>query len=213
MNRGSARLEVRRASQCGLATCVVICFVLLAAAAGFAQEADDLPVLRPIRTELPPTFWEQRGFCLGLYVVEALAFTGFVIWLFTRPLPPVAVPIATQIRAELEQLRREPGEALALSKVSQCLRRYFAGAFGLPPGELTTAEFSRALTARPEVGARLVDQTVAFLQRCDAAKFSAAAELNSSRAVAEALELVAQGEARREALRQTQAAAPAVVTS
>lgn len=167
-----------------------------------AQSSDDLPVLRPIRTELPPTFWEQRGFCLGLYAVEAMAFVGFVIWLFTRPLPPVVVPIATQIRAELEQLRRQPHDALVLSKVSQCLRRYFAGAFQLPPGELTTAEFSRSLAVKDEVGGRLVDQAVTFLQRCDATKFSSAVELNPASAVAEALELVAQGEARREELRQ-----------
>lgn len=208
MSGGGARLEGRSASRGGFVAVMAVWLVMISVMSGWAQNADDLPVLRPIRTELPPTFWEQRGFCLGLYAVEAVAFIGFVIWLFTRPVPPVVVPIATQIRAELEQLRRQPHEALVLSKVSQCLRRYFSGAFQLPPGELTTGEFSRALAAKAEVGGRLVEQTVTFLQRCDAAKFSSALELNPASAVAEALELVAQGEARREELRQIARANP-----
>jgi hypothetical protein len=190
----------------------LVCLALWLAAPGFAQNTDDLPVLRPIRTELPPTFWEQRGFCLGLYAVEVIAFAGFVVWLFTRPLPPRVVPIEVQVRAELEQLRRQPQDARTLSRVSQCLRRYFAAAFQLPAGELTTAEFSRALATKEELGSRLVDQTVMFLRRCDAAKFSAAVEMNPAGAVAEALDIVAQGEARREELRQARAAAAAVTT-
>jgi hypothetical protein len=184
----------------------IVCLALVAALPCWAQSPGDLPELRPIRTELPPTFWEQHGFSLGLYAVEIVAFVAFLIWLFTRPVAPVALPIAVQVRAELGQLRRQPGDALVLSKVSQCLRRYFAGAFQLPSGELTTAEFSRVLAVREEIGARLVEQTITFLQHCDAVKFSTSAEMNPAHAVSEALDIVAQGEARREELRRTQAA-------
>lgn len=188
----------------------IVCLALVATLSCWAQNPGDLPQLRPIRTELAPTFWEQHGFSLGLYAVEIVAFLAFVIWLFTRPVSPVAIPIAAQVRAELEQLRRQPGEAHVLSKVSQCLRRYFAGAFQMPAGELTTAEFSRALVAREEIGARLTEQTIAFLQHCDTAKFSAAAEMTPTHAVAEALDIVAQGEARRAELQRTQTTAVTV---
>lgn len=205
--RGSGlRAEVGSHSREAWVVVAIVCLALVAVLPGWAQSPGDLPQLRPIRTELPPTFWEQHGFSLGLYAVEIVAFVAFLIWLFTRPVSPVALPIAAQVRAELEQLRRQPGDALVLSKVSQCLRRYFAGAFQLPAGELTTAEFSRALAVREEIGARLVEQTIIFLQHCDAVKFSAAAEMTPTHAVAEALDIVAQGEARREELRRTQAA-------
>lgn len=212
MNGGGVRLEVRSASQCGLAASVAICFFVLAATANFAQEPDDLLELRPIQTELAPTFWERHGFNIGLYAVEIVGFVTFLSWLFTRPVPPVAMPIAAQVRAELEQLRRQSGDALVLSKVSQCLRRYFAEAFRLPAGELTTAEFSQALKAREEVGARLTEQAITFLQGCDAVKFSAAIEMNPTHAVTEALALVTQGEARREELRRARTTTTAVTS-
>ncbi|MGC3960134.1 MAG: hypothetical protein QM813_20065 [Verrucomicrobiota bacterium] len=213
MRIGGAKSETQSVRRSGFVVIAVVYLALTSVMSGLAQNVDDLPVLRPIRTELPPTFWEQRGFCIGLYAVEAVAFVGFMIWLFTRPLPPVVMPIATQTRTELERLRRQAHDGLVLSKISQALRRYFAEAFHLPSGELTTGEFSRALTANGEIGGRLADQTIAFLQRCDAAKFSFTSEMNPSAAVVTALDLVAQGEARREELRQIQAAAASVVTS
>ncbi len=190
------------------AVLVLCCFVMLLAVAGFAQAPDDAPQLRPIRAELPPTFWEQHTGTVVLYAVEFLVLAGIAAWLFLRPVPPLPVPIEVQTRSELEVLRKQSPDATTLSHVSRCVRRYFAVAFGLPPGELTTAEFCRALAGNEQIGGRLSKLVTGFLRQCDVAKFSPVSAASPSQAVSEALELVAQSEARRAELRQTEVAKP-----
>lgn len=191
-----------------LAVVGFFCFVMLLAAAGFAQAPDDAPQLRPIRAELPPTFWEQHTMTVVLYSVEGLVLAGIVAWLFLRPVPPLPVPIEIQTRSELEVLRKQSQDTTMLSHVSRCVRRYFAVAFRLPTGELTTAEFCRALAGNEQIGGRLSERVTGFLRQCDVAKFSPVAAANPGNTVSEALELVAQSEARRVELRQTEAAKP-----
>lgn len=187
---------------------VLVCFIMLLAVAGFAQAPDDAPQLRPIRAELPPTFWEQHTGTVVLYVAEFLVLAGIVAWLFLRPVPPLPVPIEIQTRSELEVLRKQSPDATTLSHVSRCVQRYFAVAFGLPAGELTTAEFCRALAGNEQVGSRLTERVTGFLRQCDVAKFSPVSSANPGHAVSEALDLVAQSEARRAELRQTEAVKP-----
>jgi len=204
MRNGGQRAEVRGRSRGVLAVVVLFCFVTLLAVAGFAQAPDDAPQLRPIRAELPPTFWEQHTGTVVLYAAEFLVLAGIVAWLFLRPVPPLPVPIEVQTRSELEVLRTQSQDATTLSHVSRCVRRYFAVAFGLPLGELTTAEFCRALAGNERIGGRLAERVTGFLRQCDVAKFSPVAAANPGNAVSEALELVAQSEARRATLSNKQ---------
>lgn len=184
------------------------CLLLLLSTVGcFDWDGDDSR-LRPIRDELPPTFWERHTMTVILYSAEALVLVGVVVWLFRKPQPPVAVPIEIETRRELEALQKLSRNGATLSNVARCLRRYFAVAFGFPPGELTTTEFCRALAGSEKIGAGLVERVTVFLQRCDVVKFDPAATIHLTDPVTEALELVAQSEARRQELRQIEAARP-----
>ncbi len=202
------RSEVGGQSRGVLALLGLFCFVMLVAVAGLAQAPDDGPQLRPIRAELAPTFWEQHTMTVVLYAAEFLVLAGIVAWLFLKPVPPRPVSIAVQTRSELEVLRKQAPDETTLSQVSRCVQRYFAVAFGLPAGELTTAEFCRALAGNEQIGSRLTERVTGFLQQCDVAKFSPVSAANPGQAVSEALDLVAQSEARRAELRQTEAAKP-----
>jgi hypothetical protein len=186
---------------------VFLCFAL-SSASMLAQATDNIPELRPIRAELAPTFWERHTMTVILYSAEILALAGIVAWLFMRPVPPQSVPIEVLTRSELEALRKHAQDEATLSHVSRCVQRYFAGAFGLPAGELTTAEFCRALAGNERIGSRLSERVTGFLRQCDVAKFSPVSAASPGHAVSEALELVAQGEARRAELRQTEAVKP-----
>jgi hypothetical protein len=179
---------------------------MLAAAipAGFAQlptngESEILKLAPPL-PEIPPTFWEAHG---TETLLTASAVVLLLIWLavrLLRPKPPVVLPPPVLARQALTELQNRPASGAILSQVSQILRRYFATAFALPPGEMTTTEFARALAASEKVGAELATRLADFLRRCDEQKFSPAAAAPTA-ATATALEFIAQGEARLEKLR------------
>lgn len=137
-----------------------------------AQKPDDVPPLLEPLAEIPPTFWEQYGWLVIVGIVLLMALVGWLIWFLMRPKPVVPEPIEVLTRRELELLQREPQNDRTLSRVSQCLRRYFTVRFILLPGEMTTSEFSRLLLANEKVGAELAAAVVEFLRRADEAKFS-----------------------------------------
>lgn len=174
-----------------------------------ASEPERLPPLRPPRAPLPPTFWEQYGTWVVLGGVFILLVTVLVVWLLLRPRPPGVIPPETLARRTLESLRHEPETGTLLSRVSQTVKAYFAVVFGLPEGELTTAEFSRALSAVPEPGLDLNSQVCEFLKKCDERKFAppAAPEAKAGEtrasfgAVAQAGKLIDAAETRRADLR------------
>jgi hypothetical protein len=131
-----------------------------------------------------------------------------VVWLLTRPKPPVVVPPEVQAREALDPLRQQPEDGALLSRVSQILRHYVAAAFELPPGELTTAEFCRAVGGHAPIGPELSAALSEFLRQCDQRKFSPPAPAPPLSAVAQALKLIELAEARRAQLRRA-AEAPA----
>ncbi len=137
-----------------------------------AQKPDDVPPLLEPLAEIPPTFWEQYGWLVIVGIVLLMALVGWLIWFLMRPKPVVPESIEVLTRRELELLQCEPANDRTLSRVSQCIRRYFTGRFELPPGEMTTSEFSRLLLVNEKVGAELAAAVVEFLRRADAAKFS-----------------------------------------
>lgn len=157
---------------------------------------DDIPPLRPPHAELPPTFWDQYSLWVILFGVLLLALVCAVAWVLTRPKPPMVVPPEVQARQALEPLRQQPEEGVLLSRVSQILRHYVAAAYDLPPGELTTAEFRRALDGHAQIGPELSAALSEFLRQCDQRKFSPPAPVPPLGAVAQALKLIDQAQAR-----------------
>jgi len=173
-----------------------------------APANDEIPRLRPPHAEIPATFWDQYGTWVILAGVAALALIGAAVWFFTRPKPPVVVPPEVLARRALEPLRHQVEDGALLSRVSQVLRHYLAAAFDLPPGELTTAEFCGAITGHPLIGPELSAAFIAFLRLCDRDKFSPPAPIPPLSAVAQALRLIEQSQARRTALAQAAAQPP-----
>ena len=172
------------------ATCVVV-----------AQSTNDVPPLRPALSEIPPTVWEQHGVLIIVLSSLGVVLLGAVIWRLLQPKPPVPVPIEIQTRNELELLKLPTEDGKTISRVSQVLKHYFAVAFELPTGEMTTAEFSRAVASSEKVGSELATNVSDFLRQCDEQKFSPTAGIQTS-ACSRALELFQEGEARRTELRQ-----------
>jgi hypothetical protein len=175
----------------------------LFAAATNAPANDEIPPLRPPHAEIPATFWDQYSAWVILAGVLVMALVGAIIWFFTRPKPPVVVPPDLLARKALEPLRQQPEDGALLSRVSQVLRHYVAAAFDLPPGELTTAEFCGAITGHPLIGPELSAALSAFLRLCDQDKFSPPAPVPPLSAVAQALKLIDQAQARRLTLAQS----------
>jgi len=184
------------------------------AAATNSLAPDKLPPLRPPHAEIPPTFWDRYGLWVSLFGVLLLALVGAAVWFLTRPKPPVIVPPEVQARQALEPLRQQPADGALLSRVSQILRHYIAAAFSLPPGELTTAEFCRAIAGHAQISLELAAALTDFLRLCDQDKFSPPAPVPPLNAVAQALKLIDQAQARLLALAQsaTQPTQSAVAT-
>ena len=164
---------------------------------------DAIPSLRPPHAEIPPTFWEQHGLWVVVVGILLLALVGAAVWLLTRPKPPVVVPPEVQAREALEPLRQQPEDGGLLSRVSQILRHYVTAAFGLPPGELTTAEFCQAIAGHAGIGPELSAALSEFLHQCDQRKFSPTAPVPPLNPVAEAIKLIDQAQTRRLAITQS----------
>ena len=176
----------------------------LSTLAAVPGETNDIPKLRPPHPEIPPTFLEQHGMQMVIAGLALLGFVALVVWLVTRPKPPIIVPPEVQARQALEALRSAPADGAALSRVSQILRRYIIAAFQLPPGEITTTEFCRALTNHSSIGPEFATAATEFLRNCDERKFAPTPPPPSAPgAVVQALTLVEMAEGRRAQLRAT----------
>jgi len=167
-----------------------------------AQSADDIVPLRPALPEIPPTIWEMYGGWIVLGIVVVVALKAALIWWLMQPRPFEPEPIEAQTKRELEALRQRAEDGKTLSQISRCVRRYFATAFELSAGELTTTEFCQALAASGKCGGELVAPVSDFLRRADERKFAPVSAAQSGGAVDEALKLFHAGEARRSELRQ-----------
>jgi hypothetical protein len=179
------------------------------AAATNAAAPDEIPKLRPPHSEIPPGFWEQYGLWIMLLGGVLLVMAGIAVWLLTRPKPPVVVPPQVRARQTLELLRHRPEDGVLLSRVSQILHQYLIAAFHLPPGERTTAEFSREIADHPRIGSELAANLGQFLRMCDQDKFSPPKPVPPLGAVARALGLIDQAEARRPVGQPTQSSSAA----
>ena len=213
-----------RPSDFGLRICPLL-LTLLASQVAFGAttnppSSDAIPPLRPSRAEIPPTFWEQHGVWVTIAGALVLGVVAFGVWWLPRPKPAVVVPPEAEARQALGSLRHKPEDGALLSQVSQILRRYVSAAFGLPPGEMTTTDFCRTIAGQARVGEKLSAALGDFLRKCDERKFappSAAAtgkmpgatdpgRAQSPEAVAQALTLLEQAEARRAQLASAESA-------
>lgn len=168
--------------------------------------SDDIPPLRPPRPELPPSLWERNGPAIIVLAVALIVLLGIVVWIMTRPKPEALVPPAVRARRELESLTNRPEDGAVLSRVSQELRHYVAAAFGLPPGEITTAEFCRVLIPLDKMGAPVSVPLTDFLRECDRRKFAPnAGGRHPLGAVSRALDFIDACESRLAQLRQVAA--------
>ena len=175
--------------------------IIYTARTGLAQSTDDVLPLRPALSEIPPTVWEQHGVLIIVLSSLGVVVLGASLWWLLQPKSPVPVPVEVQTRNELELLRLPTEDGKTVSRISQVLKHYVAVAFNLPPGELTTTEFSRAVAGSEKVGGVLAASVSDFLRQCDAQKFSPVGAVQAS-ACSRAIELVEQGERRRAELRQ-----------
>ena len=173
--------------------------------AAAAQITNDIPPLRPPHAEIPPTLWEQHGGSVSVGAVILLALIGWGVWQSLRPKPETIVPLEIQARQALEQLLNQPESGAVLSRISQILRRYATVGFSLPPEEMTTTEFCRALDANREVGPELSIALGQFLRECDERKFAPSVSQSELNAAVRGLELVARAEDRRAQLRRVAA--------
>lgn len=198
--RGEMKKEESRRMKSS-ALWAALCFALSSTSV-LAQSTNDIPPLRPALREIPPTIWELYGVWIVLGIVVIVALKAVLIWWLMQPRPVVPEPIEVLTRRELEALRQRPDDGQTLSEISRCVRRYFALAFELSAGEMTTTEFCQALAASGKVGGELAAQASGFLRRADERKFAPVSAVQPGGAVDEALKLFHAGEARRAELRQ-----------
>jgi hypothetical protein len=195
-----------------LALAVSLLFVQPLFAATNSSSSDDIPSLRGPHAQIPPDFWEQYSGWVILGTALLLVLVCIAVWFLTRPRPPMLVPPEVEARQALEPLRQKPEDGALLSRVSQILRHYVVAAFGLPPEELTTAEFCRAVAGHERVGADLAAALADFLHQCDERKFSPPSPALPLSAVTQALHLIDQSQARLTASAQS-ATQPAGVSN
>jgi hypothetical protein len=172
------------------------------AATNISAGDDELSKLRPPRAEIPPTFWERNSIWIIIGSLVFLAFIGIIIWIVTRPKPPIIVPPEVRAKQALALLSSKPEDGLVLSQVSQILRHYIAEAFGFPPGELTTTEFCRLMASHERIGPELATRISEFLHQCDERKFMPTPPNTPMTAIATALKLVETAQARLAELRR-----------
>ena len=191
-------------------TVALFCLALpTRAATNISSGDDDLAKLRPPRGEIPPTFWERYNIWIIVGALVFLAVIGIIVWIVTRPKPPIIVPAEVRARQGLEPLLSQPEDGILLSKVSQILRCYIAETFGLQPGELTTTEFCRLIANNDRIGTDLATTISEFLRRCDERKFTPMPPAAPMSAAATALQFVEAAQVRVVELRRRAEQIPA----
>lgn len=167
------------------------------AAPGVGESETDQIRLLPPRGEIPPGFWELHLWHVVAASLLGLGLITLGIWWWLRPKPAATTPADVQAREALLRLAEEPETGQLLSRVSQVLRGYFSAVFGLPPGQLTTGEFARAIAESDKAEPGLGSAAVQLLRACDERKFAPAPPAAPLRAVPEALRLIELSERRR----------------
>src|SRR5262245_39028416 len=85
------------------------------AATNISAGDDELSKLRPPRAEIPPTFWERYNIWIIAGALVFLALLGIIVWIVTRPKPPLIVPPEVRAKQALDLLLNKPEDGLVLS--------------------------------------------------------------------------------------------------
>ena len=187
-----ADASARQGAECGM-------LAALLPVAAFAGE-EPMPKLLPPRGELPASFAERFGWLIILVALVLVAAAALAVLMRMRRVrPPVITAPDVFARRALEALRGRPEDGALLVEASGILRRYVVFAFGLMPGELTTAELRVLLDARPDTDAHLTGAIIGFLRQCDERKFSPVPPIAQSGAVEAALGIIEKIESGRRA--------------
>jgi hypothetical protein len=187
----------------------IVCFGIPALGATNISADDDLQKLRPPRAEIPPTFWEKYTLWVILGSIVVFALIGLIMWIATRPKPPIIVPPEIRAKQALDLLLTKPEDGYVLSQVSQILRHYIAESFALPAGEMTTTEVCQMVGTHAGIGPELAGAISDFLRRCDERKFTLSPPAAPLAAVATAYKLVDAAQARLADLRRRAEQVPA----
>jgi hypothetical protein len=204
VSAASTRLSLRLASIFCLMSSVCLLPFFAVSQTNTNSALEEIPPLRPPRAEIPPGFWEQHSGQVLAVILVLLIGIGVALWLLFRGRPQTAMPPAVQARQVLNPLLGQPENGIVLSRVSQTLRGYMTGVFGLAPGELTTTEFCEVISESSVVGPGLSSEIAQFLRSCDQRKFAPDQDDSSLNAVATALKFVEQSEQRCAELRKAQ---------
>lgn len=165
-----------------------------------AQPQSGLPEIRDIVSPLDVFPWPP--WMVALVVIFVLILIFVTAWLIIRamrrrPAPPPPTPRAVAVRA-LEALRPEV-ERLApyefSVRVSDVLRSYIEGQFGLRAKEQTSPEFLASLADAKRFGEGDQALLARFLEKCDLIKFARidASSEDSAALLASALAFVQGG--------------------
>lgn len=128
---------------------------------------------RPL--EIPdPWLWAKRG---G-WMLGGIGLAGAAAWWWVRrpvaeapPVPPLDPGV--QARARILGARRRMDDARGyVGEVSDAVREYLEGRFGVRAPELTTEEFLEQLSGKPLPGLGGGDELAVFLGQCDLVKFA-----------------------------------------
>ena len=162
--------------------------------------AAELPELRPMRGEIPPTLIEEHGWwpivgaAAGVIVLAVIATR-----LLRRQTAANILPADVLARRALEPLRGRAEDTALVQAVSAIVRRYVLGVFIPAHDELTTAELVRVLKDDARVKAETRTALAEFLKYCDMQKFAPAQLPMTPGLVDQALELVRRFESDRAA--------------
>ncbi|NKC15993.1 MAG: hypothetical protein GKR94_28480 [Gammaproteobacteria bacterium] len=138
--------------------------------------------LHPPRGELleVPAITPDRAALLTIAAIGCIALVAAAVWWrYRQRRPPLADPYDVAMR-RLSHLRALPADALATPEqmdaffveLTDIVRRYVEGRFGLHAPELTTEEFLDAAAASPDLSAPHRGFLSDFLQNADQVKFA-----------------------------------------
>lgn len=147
-----------------------ICFTCITAKMQ-AEQADILGI-RPMR-ELG--FWETHWQWAAPALVIAIMLGAWCVYLFLRKKPKPAPTPYEQARIELTEAERRAADTddkTYSASVSNALRTYLEGAFGLRAPEQTTDEFLESAQSDKRIPEDALHALENFLKLCDLAKFA-----------------------------------------
>ena len=140
---------------------------------GEATDLRDIKGLQPPEPVLPLAW-----IAAGVAAVAALALLGFTVWWRRRPGPPIPPPLPHEVAyAALDGLRaRDLADVEAVRgwyfSLSQVLRAYVEGRFGLNATDLTSEEIGARLGELDALTAELRGRLEHFLSETDQVKYA-----------------------------------------